>query len=141
MSANAKRVFAQSAKPEAKQKAAYPSPVTLRLHDCERDKLEDAAGDLTISAYIRLCLFGDNAPKHRTRGKKPVKDHQAPGQLLGMLGRSNVPNNLNQLTKAANSGTIALTEDVEAQIKQAAFEIASMRLLLMKALGTKDGRS
>lgn len=138
MSVNAKRDFAKTATATSNKKKSYPSPVTLRLKSEERDELEAQKGDLTMSAYIRLCLFGDDAPKVRTRGKQPVKDYQALAQLLGMLGRSNVPNNLNQLAKAANSGTLNVSEDTELTIRLAACEIAAMRLLLMKALGTRE---
>lgn len=138
MSSGAKRNFAKAAQPEPNKKAQYPSPVTLRLKTEERDELEARKGDLTMSAYIRLCLFGGDVPKIRTRGKQPVKDYQALAQLLGMLGRSHVPNNLNQLTKAANSGTLNVSEDTELTIRQAAFEVAAMRLLLMKALGSRE---
>lgn len=139
MRPSAKQDFAQSAAPKkTKAKATYPSPVTVRLKPDEREQLELAANDLSLSAYIRLCLFGDDVPVHRTRGKQPVKDYQALGQLLGVLGRSNLANNINQLTKAAHSGTLDMNEDVEAQLKEAALEIASMRLLLIKALGMRE---
>lgn len=119
-------------------KPRYPSPVTVRLKPEERERLEQAADDLSLSAYIRLCLFGDDAPAHRTRGKRPVKDYQALAQLMGMLGRSNLPNNINQLAKAANQGDVLLPDDAHHDLKTAALEIAAIRLLLIKALGLKD---
>lgn len=117
----------------------YPAPLSVRFTDEERALLESKAGDLTLSAYIRLAVLGEDAPKHRTRSKKSVKDFEALGQVLGALGRSNVPNNLNQLTKAVNRGDLPLADDVALDLKQAAFEIATIRHLLMTALGLKDG--
>ena len=64
---------------------------------------------------------------------------EALGQLLGSLGRSNVPNNLNQLTKAVNKGDLLLPDDIAADLKHAAFEIAYMRHMLMTALGLSSG--
>lgn len=113
----------------------YPTPVSVRFTDEERELLEQKAGDLTLSAYVRLCVLGEDAPKHRTRRKKTVVDHEALGQVLGTLGRSNVPNNLNQLTKAVNRGDLPLADDVASELTQAAFEIAYMRHMLMTALG------
>lgn len=125
----------------AKPKKRYPTPVCVRFSDEEKALLTDKAGDLTISAYVRLCVLGKGAPKHRTRSKKAVEDHEALGQLLGSLGRSNVPNNLNQLSKAVHNGDLPLPHDVAIDLKQAAFEIAYMRHMLMTALGLKDGEA
>ena len=122
-----------------KAKKLYPTPVCVRFTDEEKALLEQRAGDLTTSAYVRLCVLGEDAPKHRTRSKKAVEDHQALGQLIGALGRSNVPNNLNQLTKAVNKGELPLSADIAQDLKQAAFEIAYMRHMLMTALGLKEG--
>ena len=122
-----------------KAKKRYPTPVCVRFTEEEKVLLEEKAGDLTTSAYVRLCVLGENAPKHRTRRKKTVEDHQALGQLLGTLGRSNVPNNLNQLSKAVHRGDLPLSDEAAQDLKQAAFEIAYMRHMLMTALGLKEG--
>lgn len=55
----------------------YGKPVSVRCTDEERAELERKAGDLTLSAYIRYRCIGDATPAHRTRGKRPVKDHEA----------------------------------------------------------------
>ena len=128
-------------KPNPKKQGSakrYPPTLSVRFTDEERAALERKAGDLTLSAYIRLAALGHDAPKHRTRSKKSVQDFEALGQVLGALGRSNVPNNLNQLTKAVNRGDIPLADDIALDLKQAAFEIATIRHLLMTALGLKD---
>jgi len=44
-------------KPEPKNKKPakrYPTPISVRFTDEERALLEDKAGDLTLSAYVRL---------------------------------------------------------------------------------------
>ncbi|MCF6291879.1 MAG: hypothetical protein L3J04_00640 [Robiginitomaculum sp.] len=126
---------------EDKPKKRYPTPVCVRFSEEERALLEEKAGDLTTSAYVRLCVLGEDAPKHRTRSKKAVEDHQALGQLLGSLGSSNVPNNLNQLSKAVHNGDLPLPDDIADDLKQAAFEIAYMRHMLMSALGLASGNA
>ena len=42
----------------------YPTPVCVRFTDEEKALLEQKAGDLTTSAYVRLCVLGADAPKH-----------------------------------------------------------------------------
>jgi hypothetical protein len=56
-----------------KAKKRYPTPVCVRFTEEEKALLEAKAGDLTTSAYVRLCVLGADAPKHRTRSKKAVK--------------------------------------------------------------------
>lgn len=118
-----------------------PKPVFVRVTSEERDQLEKNAGDLTISAYVRSRCIGSAAEPHRTRGKKPVKDYEALCQVLGALGKSKLPNNVNQIAKAINTGTLELPEVTEAAMLEAAYNIAYIRLTLIKALGLQEGDS
>jgi hypothetical protein len=59
------------------------------------------------------------------------------GQLLALLGQSRLANNLNQLAKAANQGSLPVTAEIEAELQQACAHILEMRLLLLKALGIR----
>lgn len=143
MSATVKDAFKESSnkgKPKRKRKRC-PKPVFVRVTEKEREQLERNAGDLTISAYVRSCCIGDNAKPHRTRGKRPVKDYEALCQVLGALGKSKLPNNVNQLAKAVNTGTLGLPEVTEEAILKAAYDIAYIRLTLIKALGLKDSET
>ncbi len=63
-----------------------------------------------------------------------MKDHEKLAQVLGILGKSRLSSNLNQLAKASNSGSLPLTPDTEAALLQAAPEVALMRNLLIEAL-------
>lgn len=110
-------------------------PFSIRLTFEERAKLQKAAGDLSISAYIKFLLFSGDAPVIRTRGKTPVKDHKALAEVLACLGASRIANNLNQLAKAANSGSLYLDRETKAQFNAACHDIRVMRQLLMEALG------
>lgn len=123
----------------SKPKKRYPTPISVRFTDEERALLEQQAGDLTLSAYVRICVLRDKAPKHRTRSKKVVQDHELLGKLIGALGRSKLPNNINQLTKAVNNGTLSLDNDVALELERAARDIATMRQILLVALGLKGG--
>lgn len=139
MRMSAQAPFSDSAdRPAESEKKEYPKPISVRFTDEERAELERKAGDLTLSAYVRSRCVGDAAPAHRTKGKRPVKDEEALGRVLGALGRSQLSNNLNQLAKAAHSGTLGLQEDTEAALQKAAYDIAYIRMTLIKALGLQD---
>lgn len=128
---------------DQKDQKNTPSPITFRVSTEEKRKLEKAAAGLTISAYIRSCLFGENVTPRKTRGKHPVKDQEVLGKVLGQLGKSRLANNLNQLAKAVNMGTLPVSPDTEKEIREACAHVAAMRANLMKALGRLEekGRS
>ena len=126
-----------SKKTPTDQKYNYPSPYCIRFTEDEREALELAAGDRTLSAYIRFLIFGDEIPKSRTRGKKPVKDQKELARLLAAFGQSRIANNINQLAKAANSGSLPVNMDVLKALNEAASSIQWIRQTLIKALGIK----
>ena len=64
-----------------------------------------------------------------------VNDKDALLRVLGQLGQSRLANNLNQLAKQANLGTLPVTPDTEAELSAAAADIAAMRQILVHALG------
>lgn len=109
-------------------------PVSLRVTFEEKANLEKAAAGMSLSAYIRWKLFDPTSPPPHRRGVFPIKDHRALAQLLAMLGQSRLANNVNQLAKAANSGSLPLTPDTEEALLTAVREVAEMRALLIKAL-------
>lgn len=95
-----------------------PSPFSLRLTFEERTRLEQEVGAMPLGAYIRSRLFSESAPPaRRRRGKQPVKDHQALAKMLGLLGQFRLASNLNQLAKAANTGSLPVNPDTEASLQ------------------------
>lgn len=116
------------------------APFSLRLTFEERAMLEQAAGDMPLGAYIRAELFRGRKTRRRRPHKRPVKDHQALGQLLGQLGSARIANNLNQLAKAANTGSLPVTPETEKALREACAEVQQMRTLLMRALGFSGNR-
>ncbi len=92
------------------------------------------AGSRPLGHYIRdRALQGDAEP--RAARNSPVKDTESLGRLLGLLGQSRLSSNLNQIAKAANQGSLPMTEETEADIRQACADVLEMRLLLLRALG------
>ena len=111
-----------------------PTPFSLRLTDAERAALEGQAGSMPLGAYIRARLLED-AEHPRCRRRKPVKDDAALARLLGELGNARLANNLNQLARAANTGSLAVTPETVKAILSACQDVQFMRTCLLAALG------
>lgn len=107
---------------------------SLRLTVEERLRLEREAGGITLGAYIRSRLFSSGQSYQRRCGKRPVKDWKELARLLAWLGQSRIANNLNQLAKAANSGSLPVCPEVEHAILQAYEDVACIRRTLIEAL-------
>lgn len=132
--------------PEFNEKAAKKTgsarctaPFSLRLTHEERARLLADAGRKSMGAYIRERLFGDEAAPRKRRGENPIQDHEALGRVLGVLGRSRLASNLNQLAKAAHTGSLPVTPETEADLRQACCEVSAMRADLLRALGKVPG--
>lgn len=123
----------------AEKKGKYPPPFSLRLTYDERARLYAAANGKPLGTYIRERLFDGKAAPRRRRGNNPVKDYQALGRVLGALGKSRLAANLNQLAKAVNTGSLPVTPETEADLKEACREIAALRADLLRALGKMPG--
>ncbi len=122
-----------------KQAAKYPPPFSLRLTYEERAQLLAAAKGKPLGAYIRERLLGDEASPRKRQGNSPLKDEEALGRVLGALGQSRLAANLNQLAKAVNTGSLPVTSETEADLKQACRDVAAMRADLLRALGKMPG--
>ena len=118
-----------------------PPPFSLRLTFEERARLNDEAGDMTLSDYVRSKLFqGGYTPprKPKRRRKSPVKDHASLAQVLALLGKSHIANNINQLAKAANTGSLPVNIETERALNDAANDVARMRKMLIEALDLQE---
>jgi hypothetical protein len=116
-----------------------PAPFSLRLSFDERGILEHDAAGMALGAYIRDRLFGEDVTPRTTRGKFPVKDHAALGRVLGALGQAKLANNLNQLARAVNSGSLPVTPETEEELRRACAAVLAMREDILNALGRDRG--
>lgn len=119
--------------------AKRQAPFSLRLTFEERAKLEEAANGVPLGAYIKAVLFDGDLSKVRRRNTNPVADHEALGRVLVSLGGSRLSNNLNQLARAVNTGTLPAHPEIEAELREACADIAAMRSELLRALGSEGG--
>lgn len=111
------------------------APFSLRFNCEERERLERQAGGMPLAAYIKSLVFAESAKTYRQRRKPADVDQKMLAEVLACLGSSRLPNNLNQLAKAANSGALYFDADTKADLKRACDDVRAMRLLLMEALG------
>ena len=127
--------IASAAQPEKKTK--YPR-ITLRLSKDELSRLKSFSHGMTLSAYIRKCLFGKNVTLRKVRNRVPVEDQKSLARVLGMLGETRIANNLNQIAYEANCGSLLLDEQTEIRLNEASKHVFYIRRELVKALGLSD---
>ncbi|MGJ8530432.1 plasmid mobilization relaxosome protein MobC [Maritalea sp.] len=130
--------FNAIAKKRAKKK---PAPFSLCLTFDERTRLEELAGDEPLGSYIKRQVFdgqGTSNKRARSKLRRPIKDDASLAKLLALLGGSRIANNLNQLAKAVNIGSLPVVEETEKDICRACADIAAMRETLLRALGNRS---
>lgn len=122
-----------------RRKSKYPPPYSMRFTTEERELLDAARGRKPLSAYIRERLLGDDAAPRKRETTSPIKDAEAFGRALGVLGESRLSSNLNQIAKAVNTGSLPVTPETEADLQAACREISQLRAEFMRALGKSPG--
>ncbi len=118
-------------------KAKNATPFSIRLTIEERSYLQYKAGAQPLGAYIRAQLLEGQHKKRRSLRKPKVNEKELVG-LLAALGQSRMSSNLNQLAKAANTGTLDVSKDIEQQLQDAYGAVIEMRKALLMALGLKS---
>ncbi len=118
---------AQAAKPERRKSVKFTLPVSIRVTAEEKAKLQQMAGTLAVSAYIRRRLFGDMAavrPKqYQEKPRQPKIDHVEIARLLGMFGQSELARSMLALSLAVQAGELEASPEVEHQIGRACDDI------------------
>lgn len=110
--------------------------ILFRVSECDYALLVQAAGQLTLSAYIRAILFNQELPKARAH-KKPLKDQEQLSKALGLMMQSRLAPNLNQIAKAVNCGLVQMPDEAIETLCAAQHELHEIRTLLLGALGKK----
>ncbi|WP_182086776.1 hypothetical protein [Aureimonas sp. ME7] len=113
-----------------------PAPFSIRLTKSDRARLALEAAGAPLGAYIKAKILG--APPVRTyRTTLTVQDQASLAQLVTVLGRAKLFQNLSELADLARSGSLLIDETTTRQIESALADVAEMRRLLMSALGLK----
>lgn len=112
-----------------------PAPFCFRLSESERAELQSRARGIPLGTYVRQVVFGESQQRRRPVAGTHSPDAARLGQLLGLLGRSHLANNLNQIAKAVHLGSLPVTEELETELRQACADVADMRRALLLALG------
>jgi len=127
-------VAGASAKPK-RAKRSDVSPLVIRVTAEERERLKDLAVGVTLSTYVRACVFGQEAKRRKRRAKDTVTDKKAAAEALALLGQSRIANNLNQLAYHANIGALDMGDAERAKIDEAYAHVLAIRAMLVQALG------
>lgn len=122
-------------KPNSKTK-----PFCIRLTKSEREYLSKKAGKRPLGSYIRSQLLNDQEQRRKVQ-RRPNPDDAKISQLLAVLGQSRLPQNLNQIAKAANMGALPVSQELITELHQACADIGYMRSELISALGLQDRRA
>ncbi|MBP5856698.1 hypothetical protein KAJ83_06740 [Marivibrio halodurans] len=124
----------------ARSKPDRPAPFSIRLSAKERAYLERKAGTRPLGRYIRGKLLGDEeAPRKAARA--PTIDYAMLGQVLGVLGKSELATHLCLLATAVEGGRLEMEKQDRAALREACEDVREVRALLVSALGLKSGGS
>ena len=110
------------------------APLSIRLTEAEKACLREKAAGMPLGTFIKRTVLDDAAAPRRVR-QSPVRDGEALGRVLALLGQSNLASSFNQLAKHANAGTLYCDEPTRIRLNEACEHVTSMRLLLLQALG------
>ncbi len=127
---------------EGPKKRKGPPPVSVRLSEDEYARLRRDAGVLSMAAYIRLKVFGEEetAPHRKAYTRKktsPSSELIMIGHMLGGLGESEIAANLNDIAKAARAGAMPVSPKLEREVLAACDAVQDMKVRLVAALGVK----
>jgi len=102
--------------------------LTVRLSEDERAAIDEAAdrAGLVVGSYARQTLLGAPAPR---QVRRPPVERRELARLLGELGK--IGGNLNQLAKAANTGTVVYGGEIDAVLGR----LVEVRDAILTALG------
>lgn len=121
--------------PAKPKRSTTSSVISMRVTADERVRLEKEAAGISLSQFLRERVLDGQSKPRRTRGKFPVKDHEALARVLGRLGRSSLYTNLHRLLLAVEEGRVPLERDMAAELRHACAEVRIMRDDLVTALG------
>lgn len=122
--------------PKSKQEPTVP--FSIRLTVAEHAQLKRLSGGMSMAAYARETLLGEQVSEREIRSRSPAADRVLLAQLLAMLGQCDLAERLLDLAQAARMGPAPLPPELETQVLSAYMEVISMKTMLMQALGIQE---
>jgi len=121
-----------------KAKKGNPNPVSVYFNWKQLDELDGICKGQKRGTCIKEIVLG--------AGKRIVKrysdfDRVLVAKVLAALGKSRLASNVNQLAKAANSGSLPVNEEVTKALLQACQTIEWMKVTLIEGMGIKPQRT
>lgn len=120
--------------PELGGKKRKP-PLSIRLTEEERRKLEQLAGTMSLAGYIKMVALDGYKPSRAPARMKA--DQRALAKVLAALGASQLSASLERLSYAAQNGSLYVDDRLAAKFGAACDDIRAMHLHLLDALGKK----
>ncbi len=120
-----------------KTDTSYAPPFSLRLSLEEREALKALAGNVPLGQFIKDQIFKESGLRPQPRRGIAIQDRQLLAQILGALGQSRMSSNINQLAKAANSGSLPVNQETLEALQDAVASIQWVRDTIIKAMGLK----
>lgn len=134
-------LFNASAKPATRKASAPTIPLSIRVTVEEKAQLQQMAGTLAISTYIRQKLFGDGAAarpaRYQKKPRQPAINAQEVAKLLAMFGQSELARSMLALSLAVQQHELELSHEVEQKLALACADIHAIKLALVVALGVQ----
>ncbi len=118
-----------------------PPPFSIRFSWDQRAELDRLSDGQSWGGYIKDALFVKKQRPHYNRQTSKIQDRKILAKLLGALGQSRIASNINQLAKAANSGSLPVNVEVVNAIMSAVKTIEWMKITLIEGMGLKARNS
>jgi len=120
-----------------KAKKANPSPISIYFNWGQLDELDEMRQGQKRGTFIKEALF--SAGKRLTK-RYAETDRVLIAKVLAALGKSRISSNINQLAKAANSGSLPVNDEVQKALLDACVTIEWMKITMIEAMGVKPQR-
>lgn len=116
--------------------------ISLRVSDAEHAWLKELAGKQSVSSVIRSRLFSESDLEQKQvfshRPRNVIADKKLLAQILGLLGRNDAFQNLQDIAEACRAGR-PISPVISIQIiSQCSSDLVEIKSLLMKALGIAE---
>jgi hypothetical protein len=111
--------------------------IPFRVSEDDYTRLLAAAGEMSVSAYIRARLFDEDMKAARKKNKIPQAEQKILAKMLCEFGKSRLSQNINQIAKAVHSGMVLMPDEAVTVLTKTQAEINALRTALLSALGKK----